>query len=627
MEGGVLVHKVEAEGNLLIQYKGRAYVGEAVEYDFVSQTGVIEKGRTSTALWYIGGEKIDLRADGSYKVHGAFVTTCENKDSSWDLHAGKVSIKKQDLFKAKKIRFRLFKVPLLWLPSLKLNLARFKEPFFRYKFDWDKGPLMGVRYQFFSWKDWALYGRLEYRWAVGWGGAFETEYKPEDHPKTTFITRSYAGTNRLQNAPDAAFRYRLQGDLRSETEDEKTSLVLTWDKYSDVRMPADFKTLDFEVNTAKKTRLYIHHTDPSFLTFFKARPRVNPFESIQQELPTLYFSAAAQEWKKTGILSFFETKISYLDFAYSDQLVTDLRDFHAGRLEIKERLFRPFRWGGVTFTPHAGGVAILYSDSPSRSAKGLGAIEYGAKVMARGKREFSRYTHIVEPYLSFYSLTHPTVSPDSHYIFSMDDGYAHINQWQGGIRTLLYSKKRPKEEATLTTDLYADGFMSDPTIPQFIPRLFLKVEWRLPSLTLLAHTAWSFWHQEIFFTNAQLLWTISENIAFSLEGRYRSRYAWRKANHENFILDVTRSEEELLLSPLSDRRVTLLTHLFIRLTPFWELHFRSHHGFYRVDQDPYNEFKLDLYTWISAACKIRLGLTRVAKYDKIRPSVGISLQK
>ncbi len=111
-------------------------------------------------------------------------------------------------------------------------------------------------------------------------------------------------------------------------------------------------------------------------------------------------------------------------------------------------------------------------------------------------------------------------------------------------------------------------FFSDPTIPQFIPRLYLWLEWRLPSVYLSFHNAWNFRNQVLDFSNARCRWTINENIALSLETRYRSQYDWRKADHENFILDVTRSESQLLSSPLSDRRLTLLTDLFVRLSPF-----------------------------------------------------------
>lgn len=626
-EAGKEIHKIEAEGDLLIQYKGRVYVGSELEYDFLKKTGVVYDGKTFSSLWFIGGDQIDLNPDGSYKVQNAFITTCENKDSSWDFHAGRVNVFKNDMLEAKKIRFRFFKIPWLWLPSLKLNLRKFKEPFFRWKFNWDKGPLVGFRYQLYSWQDFALFARAEYRWPDLAGGALETEYFPKAM-RTTFVTRSYVGKDLLQNAPNAMFRFRLQGALHSTSSSGKTQTILTWDKYNDVRMPGDFKTAnDFEINTAGQTRFYVHHTEPAILTYLKVRPRVNSFESIKQDLPTFYTSLLPRRLGRSGILSSFSAKLSYLDFTYSDQLVTSLQNFHSSRIELFEKLYRPIPLGPLTFTPHIGGTAIFYSNSPSSHSKNLALFRYGADLTARAQRTFCRYKHIIEPYANFFSLTHPTVSPDDHFIFSIQDGYNHINQFQVGVRNLLFSKKRVGKEASFTADLFANAFTSDPTIPQFIPRLYLNLDWRLPSVDLSFHNAWNFRNHVLDYSNARFLWTLNENVAIALEGRYRSRYDWRKADHENFILDVTRFQSELLLSPLSDRRITFLTHLFIRFTPFWECHFQSHHGFYRTDEKPYNEFKLDLLTWVSSACKIRFTLTRVAKYNKIRPAVGISFYK
>ena len=179
------------------------------------------------------------------------------------------------------------------------------------------------------------------------------------------------------------------------------------------------------------------------------------------------------------------------------------------------------------------------------------------------------------------------------------------------MRNLLFSNRRPLKEASFTADLYANAFFSDPVIPQMIPRLYLKMNWKLPSVFFSWNNCYNFRHQLMDFSNAWLKWTVNENVAMCLEGRYRSKYDWRKADHDNFILDVSRSENELLESPLSDRRITLLSNVFIRLNPFWELKFESHHGFHRlyknhIKEKPYNEFKIHLYTWISSAWKLDL---------------------
>lgn len=608
MEEGKMVQRIEAEGDLMIQYKGRVFVGSELEFDFGSSTGMVYNGKTFSSMWYVGGDEIQLNADGNYKVTNAFITTCENKESSWDLRARRVNVIKDQLFQAKKVRLRFFKLPTLWLPSFRVNLKKFKEPIFRYYFNWHKGPKVGFRYQLYSWRDFALFGRLEYRWATGWGGAIETEYFPEDK-LTTFVTRNYAGTDRLFNAPDVEFRYRVQGALRSESRSGQTHTTLTWDKYSDVRMPGDFKTEDFEIDTAMKTIFYVHHLENDLIATFKVRPRVNPFESIKQDLPSFYAMARPTEIKNTGIISTNFIRASYLNFQYSDQLLVALQNFHSPRVELFENLYRPIHLGALTLTPTLGGRAIFYGTSPSHSSKWMGFLNYGVRGSCHGQRQYSRYKHVIEPYFEYKALTRPTVPPDSHYIFSIQDGYQKLQQIEIGIRNLLFSNRRPCKEASFTADLFAEAFFSDPVIPQVVPRAYLFLGWKLPSVYLAWNNCYNFRDRVQDFSNAHLKWTINKNVAFTLEGRYRSKYDWRKADHDNFILDVSRSWDELLESPVSDRRITILSNLFIRINPFWELRFESHHGFYRlykntIHEEPFSEFQVHLYTWLSSAWKL-----------------------
>ncbi len=628
VEDGKQVQKIEAEGDLMIQYKGRVYVGSELEYDFLKKCGTVYEGKTFSSMWYIGGDEVQLCADGSYKVKNAYITTCENMDSSWDLHANRVNVVKNDLFEAKKVRFRLFKIPAFWFPSFKVNLKKFKEPIFRYTLTWDKGagPRAGIRYQLYSWREFALYGRVEYRWKTGWGGAVETEYFPEDK-RTTFVTRSYLGKDILENAPKPALRrYRVQGALQSASPSGKTQTTFTWDKYSDVRMPNDFKSEDFEVNTAKRTILYVRHQERDVIAALKIRPRANTFESIKQDLPTLFAAPRPIEIGPTGIISSHFIKASYIDFAYSDELSTSLRDFQSFRVEAREKLYRPIHLGPLLVTPHIGGAGIYYGTSPSHESKLVGFLSYGAKAQFRGQRNFGRYKHVVEPYLEYKALTRPTTAPDDHYTFSIQDGYNKIQQVSIGARNLLFSKRRPCKEPSFTADLYANAFFADATIPQLFPRAYLWLGWKLPSVDLALHNCYNFRHKTVDFSKAILKWTVNENFAFTLEGRYRSRFDWRKADHENFILDVTRSETNLLLSPLSDRRIAVLSNLFFRITPFWECQIQSHHGFYRLTETPYNEVKVDLFTWVSAAWKLRLSFSHTEK-DPYRFGVGLNLIK
>jgi hypothetical protein len=319
------------------------------------------------------------------------------------------------------------------------------------------------------------------------------------------------------------------------------------------------------------------------------------------------------------------TKASYLNFLYSNHLAEHIQGFHTPRLELRPLLYRPFHCGPLNITPRIGAIAIFYGTSPSHSPQTLCCLLYGGTAAAQAERDFHHYRHVLQPYASYFGLSRPSSRPDEHYIFSIQDGYDRINQFQLGIKSSLYSKKRTSPQSSFTVNLYANAFFKNPTIPQLLPKLYLWLGWQIPSLELSFLNTWNFQNQVLDCSNSRLKWTANENLAFSVELRYRSPYDWRKADHENFILDVTRSETELLLSPLSDQRLTLLTNAFIRLTPFWECQLQSHHGFVRKNQNPYNEFKIDLYTWISSSWKLRLSYSHTQRDDRV--TAGLELIK
>jgi hypothetical protein len=127
--------------------------------------------------------------------------------------------------------------------------------------------------------------------------------------------------------------------------------------------------------------------------------------------------------------------------------------------------------------------------------------------------------------------------------------------------------------------------------------------------------------------NQQIKYTYSQNIAFVLEFRYRSPFDWRQVDPSLYNLDVTYSPTELRESLLSDRRYTFLTHVFVRPNPFWECHLEGHFGWGRSHESGYAEWKLELIHWVHPACQLHLQVTKLALYDKIRPSFSFTLNR
>ncbi len=614
----------------MMEYANRAFVGSRLEYDFISKTGTLDQGKTFIDLWFLGGDKIELKEDGSFFITNAFITTCESQENTWEIHAKTVKVTEDKLLSAKNIRFRFFKVPLLWLPSFKSNLKAFSDPPIRYKLVWDKGlgPRITMRYRVFSWEDLNLFFRLDYRLKRGFGSAFESEYFSPDG-LTTFVTRSYGARDKTFPDEKGPHRYRLQGLYHTQSRDEKTQVHLTWDKLSDTRMIGDFRSDDFEINTEKRTRLLIQHQLDNALFGLSVQARANRFDTIDQQLPLFTLGIRPFQLGNSGILSNHVIDLGYLNYVYANDL---RKEFHllglksstrAIRMETRNELYRPFSLGHFILTPRIGLIGIFYGNNPSDHPIGQGIFSYGFTGQTRLLRNYRKWRHLTEPYLQFQGLTFPTAGLSHHYYFDINDGLAPLNQLRVGWKNTFFTHQNSSFSPAITTDLYTYGYFGKRAFAQTFPKTYLNIGWNRPSYSIRGAIAWNNQEQLWDYTNLATDFTINENVAFGVEFRHRSKYDWRKADHFNFLVDIARPIPELLESPLSDGRDTLLTRLFVRLAPKWTCQVESRNGWGRRNEPRYNAGKIDLYTMLTCSWKLRLSYERMPNDNRFSSSVSL----
>ncbi|MFI5334023.1 MAG: hypothetical protein ACHQT8_02510 [Chlamydiales bacterium] len=606
-ENGIAVQKIEAEGDLMMEYGERVFVGKKLEYNFLTKTGTLWDGKTFVDAWFLGGEKFYLSEDGSYTIYNAYITTCETEEGSWDLHAGAVKITKQHLLSAKGIRFRFAKIPVFWLPNFKANLTMFKDPPIRYKIKWDKGlgPRVTMRYRIFSWEKFNAYFRLDYRLKRGLGAAIETDYHTLDK-RTVFRTRSYGAHDKSWPDEKTNKRYRFQGLYQSKTHDGKTFVHGVYDKLSDEKMPGDFRSDDFEVNTQKRTRLLISHHRDQLLASLSLQPRINNFQSINQELPYVTANIRSFQLGRTGVIAENYFNGGYLNYIYAHDLARFLSSTRAGRLETKNQIYRPFNLANVTLTPSLGFVGIFYTNNPRHDSIGQTLLTYGGTASTHLSRSYGHFQHMIEPYAVYQGISNPTARLDRHFIFNMEDGFARMNSLRLGVRNNLFSTKASAFLPPITSDLYTYGFFANKTYARLFPKAYLDIGWNRPSYALFGGVAWNQEEKVWDYTNVRGAYTYNENLAFALEFRHRSRFDWRKADHQNFILDVARPIDELLRSPLSDQRNTLLFRLYGRLMPGLTCLIQSNHGWARRKDPRYSEFKVELFKMVTCSWQLKV---------------------
>lgn len=609
---------VVAAGNLLVEYGGRFFVADKLEYDFLSKTGTLYQGTTIEGIWFVGGETISLESDGTFHVHKAFITTSENKENTWDITAEEVSVKKNYLLSASNISLHLFQTPCLWMPTWKSNLSPFVDSPLRYKLSFDKGlwPKASLRYRFFSWDDLGLFFRLEYRLKEGPGAALESEYFSKDQ-RTTFITRSYGAYNKIVYDEHGLMRYRLQGQASHESKSKKTHLHLSYDKFSDLKMISDFPDNDFILSPEKRSRLVVNHQEDTAFTSLFIEPRLNTFDSINQKLPLMQMGVKPFPLAQTGIVSENTVSIGYLDYVYANDLqqtYPSLHERHAARVNAYSSLYRPIMLGPIVLTPKIGAIGIFYDNNPFHQTIGQGTLCYGGRAQSVWHKNLSLGKHAITPYLDYQGLTKPLATLSQHYAFGLEDGLYQINSMKIGLLNTI--DLIPTFSPHVFLDVYTYAFFQDHTFSHTCPKGYMLLGWDMPSYLIQAYSCWNFEEHLLDFCNLLSQITVNEHLAFTAEYRHRSAFDWRKADHENFILDMARPIEELLHSPLSDKRNTILGKMQVRISPKWDLLLSSHYGFGRISEPSYRSFKIDANTLLTAHWQLRFSYLHTTNDDK-----------
>lgn len=617
-------HFVLAEGDLLLNYHGQILLGESIEYDFLQKKGVILNAITSSGVWFIYAKKIILHPDHSLEAFQVTLTTSDNSYKTLTMNADRIHLTKDHYLSANTLSFKVCDFPVFWFPYFKADLTQKKDSPVHYSLTWDsgQGPKFSMRYRIYSYRHFNMYLRGDYHYARGPGGALEMDYLSEDK-KNLFQSRNYLANDTFynDNHPNKKRkRFRLQGLYEAHSQDDRGYLHLTYDRISDKNMPGDFKSEDFELNTAQDTHLITRYSHPSYIAGFNVRPRINSFQGFKQELPALNFFIKPIKLGPTPLILDNRFHISYLDYVYSSDiqgaplpLAFVLKDFHALRAETHQKLYFPLHLGYLNFTPNAGFIGIAYNNSPLHESIYQTVADYGASLSTSLIKHFTFYKHTLKPYITYTGLHSPLHTSDKVYIFDIHDGYHRMNFFKVGIDNFLYRKENASFLPFLHCDLYGLGFVADQTFHLPFPKAGAYLQWLQPNLTFTADMRYNFNNHVLDFGNFSLYYTFNANFALYMEYRHRSRFDWRKDQHDNFILDVTRPISTLLDSPLSDGRNTFLSRAEIHLSPKWTLQLQTHSGWGRKNEPGYTEAKIDLITLLSSAWKLKLSYTHTTR--------------
>lgn len=619
---------LEAEGDLLVQLNAYIFVGKKLYYNFFLKEGLILEGRTAVPPWFFGGQQLELKSDGSILIKHGYVTTSENESFDCGITSELVEIEKRQAIKANKVHLKIADTTVFYLPSLKSNINSILDNPIRYRFRWggSQGPRLGLTYEVFSWEHWKTFLRFDYRFTRGPGGGIETQYRSKDK-KTEFQSVNYLAKDSSILHPTEKARYRFEGAFRKLIDQDKTSFLLTYDKISDKDLPSTYYDRDFDFDTAERTQFQIKRDEDWGITSLYSRVRINSFQTVKEELPTLETNLKPFTIKNSSIL--FENKFSasYLQFKYSKYLF-HFHNYESTRFEYFPTLYRPFQLGHfATFTPEVGMVTLFYGTAQTRCPALIACGKGGFHLQTSLFRNYPSFKHTIIPYIDYQYYSSPTLSSHDHYIFDISDGWTQLNMLNFGLKNSLYGVDHNLSPMRLgACDIYSFAFFDTEKIEQVIPRIYGKLDFlSCPTLRHTFDAGWNIEHQQIDFFNFKTEWTLSEDLALAGEYRHRGPYWWRKVDRENFFLDMFHSEERLRHSQLSEHAETLLLHCFYRFHPNWSCEITTRQGWDRKHSPPFCEYEIDLFTTIQSAWHLRLSYQHKENDDRVAIYLNVGL--
>lgn len=624
-----LVWTVEAEGDLIVEFGEYVFVGEKLFYDLNTKEGVISYGRTAVEPWFFGGEKLELKPDGSYIITNGYVTTSEKDQPEWSIFSRTVIVEKDQYLKARHVHLKVAEYTVLWIPSMKVNLDSIFDNPIQYRFRWGRqGPHFDLTYEIYSWNNWKTFVRFDYRLTRGPGGGIETRYRSEDR-KTEFESINYIAKDSSILHPHEKARFRFEGMFKKKMDSDKTSVLLTYDKISDKDMPSSYYDRDFDFDTAERTQLLIRREEPQWIGNLNTRVRVNSFQTVKQELPTLEVNFKPLELRGTGIIFENLASASYLNFEYSKFLL-HVRNYSSTRFQYFPSLYRPVNVGRYfTLTPEVGMIGIIYGNSQRGDGLWLALGKGALNLQTQLYRYYGSFKHVIEPYVAYRYYTAPASSPDQHYIFDLSDGWTRLNYLSFGINNAVYAKRCDACVSRIfDADLYAFAFFHTDKIYQTIPRVYGRfVFFSIPTVKHTIKSAWNLEHSQVDHFNFHTQWTYGPDFALAFEYRFRDSFCWRKVDEENFFLDAFRSENQLRHSPESDRRDTLLLHFFYRFHPNWACEVTTRQGWDRIRQPSYFEYEIDVLTTIQTAWHLRFSFQHQEDDNRFVMYLNLGLKK
>lgn len=408
--------RVKAEGHLSARDGDDTLSADSLDLDLLSRSGVITNGRFFLAKdqYHLTGERIERRADGSYRFERAILTSCEETGGRmpWKIRARSLRVEPEQYLTARGVVFSVLDVPVIYLPYLLWPVKTERQSgLLTPQLGYSTGEGLKIRQPLFLTlgPSHDMTVTVDERTGRGVGGELEYRYK---------LSRRSSGTVDIE-----VFSDRDQDRVRSRV---TTSQAIAFNDRLELRLSGEYVSdsgvlRDLHTQTADRTRQFVesnallaYHDGYQTVTALTryTRDLANPDDAQTQLLPQVQYRLPSLAVAETPL--FIAMQASYTNFWTRSDVSTRRADAFP---VLVWRQAVPF---GLVVTPRVGFRETVYrGDDPAGGAvhvrRELGVAGLG--LSTSWAREFAgqgggRVRHAIEPVLLYTYAGDPRNEPD-----------------------------------------------------------------------------------------------------------------------------------------------------------------------------------------------------------------------
>lgn len=562
--------EIVAEGHVRIQKGEQTWIGDKIQYNFLTGFMAAENFRTGQPPFFIAGINLDANTEtGIYTGYGVTVTADDYQNPAQSIRARSIGIYPDDYLEVYSATLRADKYPFFWLPYIKKKITDQQNHFTLlpgYRTAYGFYALGGYNW---SYKDWVQSTvRADYRSDRGFGTGIDLSYDARRGGTGEF---SYYWTDDREPGFDSFAnpidpnRQRFKWYHQAEIAPDFTAKAMV--RYqTDEYIIRDFFEQEYRENTQPNSYLELNKLWDNFSLNTYLQPQLNSFQETIERLPDVRFTAYRQQVGASPFYYESESGVGYYKRKYANDLQPDYAAF---RGDSWHQFVMPHMVGGwLNVIPRAGVRGSYYSEATGAGATTSeelrGVFNTGVEMNFKAARtwkgtenkffDVQSLRHIIQPGINYVYIPQPSALPpelpqfdyESINIRPLPVDFPDYNSLdsidsQNTLRVGLYNKVQTKRKGKVSnlfqwhvfTDWHIDKRADQQNFGDMYSQFdFMPRDW----VTLTSELRYDINDGDFLESNHYLTFTPQSNWSYSIGHRYMADEPLFGTNFGNSLL-------------------------------------------------------------------------------------------